>query len=87
MFARVQVVVATLDDIVTVPRDAVLRLDGDRVVFVVTGGRSYRRAVIVGAELEGKAVITDGVNPGDTVVVVGQSYLEDSLKVNLTSVE
>ena len=87
MFARVEAIVATLDDVVTVPRGAVLRLDGDRVVFVVKDGRSYRRAVSIGAELEGKAVITGGVEPGDTVVVVGQNYLEDSLKVNLTGVE
>ncbi len=87
MFVRVRAVVATLKDVVTVPRGAVLRLNGDRVVFVVKGDRAYRRSVTIGTELEGMAVLTDGVGPGDTVVVVGQNYLEDSLKVNLTGIE
>jgi len=86
MFVRISIVLEDLTDVVAVPRKAVLTLDNRETVFVVAGGLAEKRHVTLGPEIDGHVVITDGVNFGDTVVTLGQDYLDDGFKVNLASI-
>jgi len=85
MFVRISIVLEELPEVVAVPRKAVLTLDDRETVFVVAGGQAEKRHVTLGPEIDGHIVITDGVSFGDTVVTLGQDYLDDGFKVNLAS--
>jgi membrane fusion protein (multidrug efflux system) len=81
MVARVRTPRRSVNAAMLVPRDAVLRSATGYLVYVVrtNGDRTVAeaRAVTTGASGGGKIVITEGLEPGDRVVVVGQQQLSD----------
>ncbi len=87
MFVHIDYILDRLIDVIAVPREAVLNLDGRETVFAVVDGRAELRRVTLGADLSGKVVISSGLNPGDTLVTLGQDYLEDGLKLNVTELQ
>ena len=87
MFVKVQLVVQRLVDVLTVMRDAVVSLSDGDAVYIVDNGMAFRRTVTLGADLQGRVVVESGLDPGDSVVTLGQSYLDDSTKVRITDVK
>jgi len=85
MFVQIEYVLEHLDSIVAIPREAILTLDNKSVLYVIKGGLAERREVTLGAGLGGSVQVTAGLNPGDTLVTLGQNYLADSTPVNLTT--
>ncbi len=80
--ARVELVVERLPAAITVPEQAVLR--GSEVpffVYCVEAGRAVVRPVTVGERLGGKALIREGLTPGDEVVVEGMSRVRPGAAV------
>jgi cobalt-zinc-cadmium efflux system membrane fusion protein len=64
----------------TVPPRAVFLSGVRRYVFVRTDGSSYtRRAVRVGAEVDGRVPVLSGLQVGEEVVVAGNLFLEQML--------
>ncbi len=86
-FVRVRLLLERLQQVVVVPRKSLIEMADGMVVFTVAGDRAIRRTVAIGADLEGEVVVQSGLTPGDTLVVVGQAYLEDSTRVKLTGFE
>jgi RND family efflux transporter MFP subunit len=83
MFARVELVKRVFDRAITVPLYAVIAHGDRQIVFVEKDGRSEERSVELGV-LDGWQVqITDGLQPGDRVVVVGHRFLDDGQPVNV----
>ncbi|MEA3296577.1 MAG: efflux RND transporter periplasmic adaptor subunit [candidate division Zixibacteria bacterium] len=87
MFVRVTTVVDELTDVIIVPRGVVLTLDDKQVVFIISNSIAHKLDVSLGVELEGKVVVTDGLHVGDTLVTLGQNYLDDGFKVEITGME
>jgi RND family efflux transporter MFP subunit len=87
MFVRVQLIMQRLENVIGVPQGAVIALANGSAVYVVDDGVAFRRMVTLGAEAGGRVVIEHGLQPGDTVVTLGQSYLDDSTAVRVTDVE
>jgi multidrug efflux pump subunit AcrA (membrane-fusion protein) len=56
-------------------------------VFTVVNGRAQMRRVTLGTDLAGDVAILSGLNAGDTLVTLGQDYLTDDLKLNITELE
>jgi RND family efflux transporter MFP subunit len=83
MFARAQIVVETFDDIIAVPRDVILDRNDKYFVFIANGDRSRMTEVQLGAEFIGSAQVLNGLKVGDTIITVGQEYLEDSTLIKL----
>ena len=86
MFARLHADLETVDDAVSVPRDAVVRRDDRDAVFLLPPGEEAVRRV----EVELGVVAGDRVQVLDpplegSVVVLGQQLLEDGLVVNAAS--
>ena len=83
VFARAEVVFAEFDEILVIPLKAVIKREDRDNVFVVSGGTAVARDVVLGTDFDGRVEVREGLNPGDTIIVVGQNYLDNGYKVNL----
>lgn len=84
MFVRITFVKKSLENVIAVPRKSVLTLNDKETVFIVKNGLSEKREVSLGEEAKGLVVVTSGLNINDTLVTLGQDYLGDNTKVNIT---
>jgi len=81
MFARVDVVKKRYPDAVVIPLYSVIARGDERFVYVENGGTAHYRPVKLGV-LEGWRVqITEGLKPGERVIIVGQRSLEQGQEV------
>jgi len=77
MFAQVVVDISDDEEVLAVPREAVIRTgQQDRVVLALGEGRFKSIAVRLGGVDEGYAQILDGLDAGDSVVVSAQFLLD-----------
>ncbi len=95
MFAEVQICVKTLDDVIAIPKYAVIentelqRINGENVavvnsqVFVENEGVAYLRNIEISYTNGIVSVVSSGVQEGENIVVVGQQSLKDSAKVKV----
>lgn len=73
----------TRDDALIIPTRAVMGPAGARTVVVVRQGKSERRMVRVGPDIEGTTQVFEGLALGDTVIVAGQALLRDGSAVRI----
>ncbi len=84
LFARVSVQGRVAEDAVVVPDAAIVTTPrGYKVVYVVKEGKANKRRVSIGLEQEQRVQVTDGVQAGEMVVVVGNLNLKDGAQVQL----
>jgi len=81
MFANVQIVLDTHEDAVVLSKKALVFEDEQPHVFVVSDGIAQKRQLRLGYQDADRAEVTEGLQPGETVVVVGQSALKDGSAV------
>jgi membrane fusion protein (multidrug efflux system) len=87
MFVDVEHTQKHLKDVILIPRKAVIEMNNGDMVFVINNGIAVSIDVELGQNVNGLVVVKSGLNINDTLVTLGQSYLEDSSKVNITSME
>jgi membrane fusion protein, multidrug efflux system len=79
MVARVQIAREQLDNVIVVPRSAVLTDENGTSVYIVTrstnGAIAERRDVVLGSAYGTTVVVQTGLQAGDEVVVLGQNNL------------
>lgn len=80
-FVNVRMLVQTLPGVTTVPTAAVQRGPQGAFVFVVQDTKAQRRPIKVGQEDEQVSVVTEGLTPGEQVVVDGAQRLTDGAKI------
>jgi membrane fusion protein (multidrug efflux system) len=85
MFGRMSVVYDTHENVLQVPRSAIIEDMGNETVFVVEDGKAVRRIVQTGYGSEGMIEITDGLEDSDAVVIVGQVGLKADAKVTVVN--
>lgn len=68
-------------DALTVPVSSVFRLDGEWRVFVVEDGRARSRRIVLGQRNERAAVVTEGLEEGDVVILFPSEGVEDGARV------
>ncbi len=81
MLARLSLLRQAFDDAVAVPLYAVVNEEGGSQVFVYEEGLARRRRVKTGIIDGDRVQITDGLSPGERLIVKGQRDLEDGQKV------
>lgn len=86
MFARVNINIGANDNVV-VPDRAVVKQTGSNVkyVFVYSNGHVAYRQVQLGQRLDNAYELLEGLNDGDTVVVAGQSLLNDGAAAQINT--
>jgi len=87
MFAKVRVPVEIRENVVLIPRAAVIEdtEKGLRTVFVVENNRGKRRQVNFGLSQGSVVEISNGLGEGDLVVVAGQHTLKDGEAVTVVN--
>jgi multidrug efflux pump subunit AcrA (membrane-fusion protein) len=90
MFANVKIITDQIDNVITVPENAVLQRGGQNFVYTVQDDPSdssikiaKRMPVSLGLNIDNMFQITDGLNAGDEVIVRGQTTLTDGSRVNI----
>ena len=83
MFARLRILMETVDQAVVVPLEAIVLRPEGPVVFVVENGKAFRRSVETGIEEGNRLQIVAGLDPGDLVIVAGKEQLTHGAAVNL----
>jgi len=71
------------EDVVVVPTGALFRDGEGWATFVVEGGRTERRAVVLGHTGGLEAEVLDGLEQGDTVVMYPSELVEDGARVEV----
>jgi len=66
-----------------IPTRAVMGPAGARTVVIVRQGKSERRIVRVGPDIDGKTEVLEGLTLGDSVIVAGQALLRDGATVRV----
>ncbi|HOC43616.1 MAG TPA: efflux RND transporter periplasmic adaptor subunit [Thermoanaerobaculales bacterium] len=80
--ARAHLVLETMPAALLVPEDAVLRgAEAASFVWLVRDGVAAMRPVEVGLRIDGRAVISRGLAPGDQVVVSGMAKVREGAPV------
>jgi membrane fusion protein (multidrug efflux system) len=86
IFVRIDLSLEGLTGVVVIPRQAVIARRWGEATFVVSNGIAHETVVKTGADLDGRIVVVSGLSSGDTVVTLGQDYLQEGTKVNITEV-
>jgi membrane fusion protein (multidrug efflux system) len=71
LFARVKLVIATHANAVMVPEQAIIPQADKLFVYLIEDGKAAMKPVAIGLRQNGRAEITSGVKPGDTVITAG----------------
>jgi multidrug efflux pump subunit AcrA (membrane-fusion protein) len=81
MFARIKLIMGKQRQVLLAPKDAMLKSDSGRYLFVVRDSIAHRVEVKTGQE-KGDAIEVQGeLKPGDKVVVTNNEVLRDKMKV------
>lgn len=90
MYANIKILSQTINDAVSIPRNALIRTgEGDRVILALGGGRFKAQAVKVGIESGNYYQILSGLTNEDVVVTSAQFLIdsESNLKASLSRLE
>jgi membrane fusion protein (multidrug efflux system) len=82
-FARVEFVVASAKDSLTVPNEALVYAGGQPQVFVVDGGRAKLNPISPGISSGEFTEVLNGLTPGVQVIVDDPSILADEMPVHI----
>jgi RND family efflux transporter MFP subunit len=83
MFARLKVLLKTVNEAVTVPAEALVTTPKGQVSFVVEDGKAIRRSVETGIEEGNRIQIITGIRPDEKVIVAGNEKLKNNTAVRL----
>jgi membrane fusion protein, multidrug efflux system len=87
MYARVRLTAERHPNALTVPRDAVVDLDGQRGVYLVDGQTARYRVVHTGLQNTEAVEVLDGLTDGQRVVTVGALALRDGDRIQLATTD
>ena len=87
MFAKIKIVTEKKNNIVKIPAECIVQRYGDKLVFVVgEEERVEKRVIKTGIQIDNKVEVVSGLNHGESVVISGQTLLEDKTKVKIINV-
>ena len=83
MSATVRLTAKEHDNVIAVSQSTVVEEPGGRSIFIAKDGKAEKRSVRLGAVQGDKVVLTEGVSPGEAVIVVGQRDIEDGQPIRI----
>jgi len=85
MFADVNFTLNTKENVVVIPADSVLDLDGEPYVFVIENGKSVKKEIKVGLINKNKVEVIEGINQGEEIITQGHKSLQEGEEVEVIS--
>jgi cobalt-zinc-cadmium efflux system membrane fusion protein len=80
MFATARFTFGSFRPAIVIPEAAVQNLNGQPTVFVQTGAETFQpRVIVTGLSQDGQVEITQGLQPGDRVVIKGAYQLKSEI--------
>lgn len=83
LFAQIDIIVKSYQDILIIPRNALLSQPAGSFVFLKRNGKAHLREVQPGIGDSASFVIRSGLTVGDSIIVLGNYELEDSMAVEV----
>lgn len=83
MIARVFFLRRLIPDAISVPLSSIVDKGGERLIFVEKDGVAHARIIKIGVIQEDRVQITEGLQAGDHLIVVGQHEVEEGTKVSV----
>jgi multidrug efflux pump subunit AcrA (membrane-fusion protein) len=89
MFARIKLNTRTYENVVSIPKEAIVEARGKTVVYVIQNAADNNttnvsmREVEIGVNVDSELEIKNGLSAGEKVVVQGQQFLTDGAAVRL----
>lgn len=83
MFAEVDLIIGRKQDVLTVPKEAIVEKGDIKVVYTVTDGVAYERKVTIGISSNDLVEIVEGLQENDSVVIEGQNLIKDQAAVQV----
>ena len=85
-FAKVELLMETVDNALMVPAYAVIpELNGHKL-FLAKNGLAVQKSVLIGMRTESEVQILEGLKPQDTVITSGLLEIRPGIEVNLKSI-
>lgn len=81
MFAKGEIVIASANQTIVIPKEVIINKQGGNTVFVVEKGIAYERIVRLGLENPKEVQVVSGLNMKDRLVIRGFETLRDRSKV------
>ena len=76
-FARLSILTRTIEDILTVPENAVFSFAGSPRVFVIENGKAREKTVETTGKIKDRIMVAKGLRAGEKVAVTGVELLSD----------
>jgi membrane fusion protein (multidrug efflux system) len=83
MFVEVRIVIGMKENVLVIPRKAVLYKQNKTFAFVLNGDQASQREINLGLTEEDYVEILGGLKQGETIVVVGVDGLKDGQRVDV----
>ena len=86
MVAEIELIRSRMRNMIVVPRTALIRVESGYQVYVVADGPegtyvAEARDVTIGPSDRGVVVVTEGLKPGETIIVVGQNKVNPGERI------
>ncbi len=85
MYAVADLVLERKSDVLTIPRQAILRIEGESVVFTTDTVVAMKQPVTLGMSSKDMVEVIEGINEGDMVITKGARGLTDFQEVAVVS--
>ena len=85
MFANINFVVETHENVPVVSRDSLLKYDGKFYVYVIEDGKAVRRPVRTGITQDTTVEILAGLKSGETIISKGIEFIREGSRVSVAS--
>lgn len=86
-FASISLPLATIEDAILIPSQAVVPVQDGKKVFITESGKAREVMVETSTRTEKEVLVTSGLKAGDTVLTTGIMTLKDGSKVNVKTGE
>ena len=85
MFADVHFTLKTANEVIVIPADSVLDLDGDPYVFVIEDGKAVKRNIEIGLINKNRVEVEEGIDQGEEIIIQGHKSLQEGEEVEVVN--